>query len=157
MPKRTHPLSRVTLAAVLTAAVVTAACSKKEPAVDTTAAAATPAPSAATAAFAVADVDMGRHIDGMKMISDKTDDFAPTDTIYASVHTTGAATNRVLMARWTFENGTVVDEHSATISPATDAYTEFHVVKPSGWPKGKYTLHLMVDGTEARTKDITVK
>ena len=100
---------------------------------------------------------MGRHIGPDKKISDKTDDFAPRDTIYASVHTTGAATNRSITARWTFQDGQTVDERSETISPTTDAYTEFHIVKPSGWPKGKYTLHLLMDGAEAKSKDVTVK
>jgi hypothetical protein len=103
------------------------------------------------------DIDMGRHIDAEKKISDKTDDFAPADTIYASVHTMGAASNKAIAAKWTFEDGQTVDEHSTTISPTGDAYTEFHIVKPSGWPKGKYTVHIMIDGAEARTKEITVK
>ena len=50
-----------------------------------------------------------------------------------------------------------MDERSETISPTGDAYTEFHIVKPSGWPKGKYTLHVLLDGTEVQTKDVTVK
>jgi hypothetical protein len=115
------------------------------------------APAAVPAAFSVIDVDMGRHLGADKKISDKTDDFAPMDTIFASVHTSGAATNKSLVARWTFENGTVVDERSESISATGDAYTEFHIVKPSGWPKGKYTLHLLIDGNEVRTKDVTVK
>ena len=147
-----------TLIAAVVTATVASACSKKEAApVDTTTpAAAAPAP-AAPAAFAVADVDMGRHIDAEKKISDKTDDFAPSDTIYASVHTTGSAANQTMVGRWTFQDGQTVDERSQSISPTGDAYTEFHIVKPSGWPKGKYTLHVLVNGTEVRTKDVTVK
>jgi len=142
-------------AALLATSVI--GCSKKEaPAVDTTTpAAATPAP--APSAFTVADIDMGRHLDASKKISDKTDDFAPKDTIYASVHTTGAAANQTILGRWTFQDGQTVDERSETVSPTGDAYTEFHIVKPSGWPKGKYTLHVLVNGTEVRTKDVTVK
>jgi len=132
-----------------------AACAKKEAPVDTTQAApaAVPAPSA----FSVMDIDMGRHIDAEKKISDKTDDFAPKDTIFASIHTTGAATNKTIAAKWTFQDGQTVDEHSTTVSPTGDGYTEFHIAKPSGWPKGKYTIHVMIDGAEVRTKDVTVK
>ena len=132
-----------------------AACAKKEAPVDTTqdAPAAVPAPSA----FSVMDIDMGRHIDAEKKISDKTDDFAPKDTIFASIHTTGAATNKTIAAKWTFQDGQTVDEHSTTVSPTGDGYTEFHIAKPSGWPKGKYTIHVMIDGAEVRTKDVTVK
>ena len=116
---------------------------------------ATPAPAPA-AAISVVDVDMGKAIGADKKITDKTDDFAPTDQIYASVHTSGTGSGS-LTARWTFENGTVVDERTENISPTGDAYTEFHIAKPGGWPKGKYTLHLLLNGNEVRTKDITVK
>jgi len=132
-----------------------AACGKKDAAVDTTQA--TSATATTPTTFSVMDIDMGRHIDAEKKISDKTDDFAPTDTIYASVHTTGAAANKAIAAKWVFQDGQTVDEHSTTISPTGDAYTEFHIVKPSGWPKGKYTIHVMIDGAEVRTKDVTVK
>jgi hypothetical protein len=143
-------------ASLVLVAMTTAACGKKEaPPADTSSPAA--AAPAAPAAFSVIDIDMGRHIDADKKISDKTDDFAPTDTIYASIHTSGAATNRTVVGRWTFQDGQTVDEHSQTISPTSDAYTEFHVMKPSGWPKGKYTIHVLVDGAEVRTKDVTVK
>lgn len=153
MPSMTRLL---TLATVTVTLVTSVACSKKDAAtVDTT----TPAAGAPAmpAAFSVMDVDMGRHIDAEKKISDKTDDFAPSDTIYASVHTTGAAANQTILGRWTFQDGQTVDEHSETVSPTGDAYTEFHIAKPSGWPKGKYTLHVLVNGAEARTKDVTVK
>ncbi len=133
-----------------------AACAKKDAAPDTTAAV-TPAPAAMAAALNVVDIDMGRHIGPDNKITDKTDDFAPTDTIYASVQTSGAATAKTMMAKWTFGPGTVVDSTSTTISPTGDAYTEFHIAKPSGFPKGTYTVHVMLDGAEVRTKDVTVK
>jgi len=144
--------------ATFAAAVFAAGCSKKDaaPADTSTPAAAAPAPATSTA-LSVVDVDMGRHIDADKKISDKTDDFAPSDTIYASVHTSGAAANQTIVGRWTFQDGQTVDEHSQSISPTGDAYTEFHIAKPSGWRKGKYTLHVLINGAEARTKDVTVK
>jgi hypothetical protein len=75
-----HSLVTATFAAALFAA----GCSKKNaaPADTSTPSAAAPTP-AAPAAFSVVDIDMGRHIDADKKISDKTDDFAPSDTIYA--------------------------------------------------------------------------
>jgi len=142
--------------AALAMVTVSVGCSKKDAATGDTTTAMAPAPGA-PAALSVVDVDMGRHIDADKKISDKTDDFAPTDTIYASVHTSGSAANQTVLGRWTFQDGQTVDEHSQSISPTGDAYTEFHIVKPSGWPKGKYTLHVLVNGAEARTKDVTVK
>jgi hypothetical protein len=149
--------SRIRAAAVAAAIVAVAACGKKDQSAADTATPAASTPVATATAFSVMDIDMGRHIGPDKKISDKTDDFAPTDTIYASVHTTGAATNANITGKWTFENGTAVDERSETVSPTGDGYTEFHIVKPGGFPKGKYTIHVMVDGKEVRTKDVTVK
>jgi hypothetical protein len=115
----------------------------------------TPA-NAAVAAVNVADVTLGKHIGADKKVTDATDTFAPKDQIYASVHTTGTNSGKIT-ARWTFQDGQVVDERSETISGKGDDYTEFHVSKPSGWPAGKYTLHVLVDGNEVQTKDFTVK
>jgi len=108
-------------------------------------------------ALAVIDVDMGRHIDDEKKISDKTDDFAPSDTIYASVHTSGTANNSQLIGRWTFQDSTMVDERTDSVTASGDAHTVFFITKPSGLPAGKYTLHVLIDGKEVRTKDVDVK
>jgi len=116
---------------------------------------ATPAP--ASASLDVGDIDMGRHVGADKKISDKTDDFAPKDTIYASIHTKGGSAPVQLMAHWTFQDSTVVAEDTQTVQPGVDADTEFHIVKAGGWPKGKYTIHVMADGKEVKTKDVTVK
>jgi hypothetical protein len=115
------------------------------------------AESAARAALSVIDIDMGRHVNAEKKISDKTDDFAPRDTIYASVHTSGTATASPVIARWTYQDSTVVDEKTTNVTTDGDAYTVFYIRKPAGLAKGKYTLHLMIDGKEVRTKDVTVK
>ena len=100
----------------------------------------------APAAFQVADVQLGKGIGADKRVANTTDTFAPTDTIYASVHTTGTAQNATVAAHWTFQDGQTVNDQTETISPTGDAYTEFHISKPSGWPAGKYTLHVLVNG-----------
>jgi hypothetical protein len=63
----------------------------------------------------------------------------------------------MMVGRWTFENGTSVAERTDTLTSSGDGYTEFHISKPGGLPKGKYTLHVLVDGKEMTTKDVTVK
>ena len=108
-------------------------------------------------ALSLVDVELGRHIGADRKISDATDDFAPTDTIYASVHTSGKATGAPVMGRWMFENGTMVDQKTDTVTTNGDAYSAFFIVKPGGLPTGKYTLHVFVNGTEVRSKDATVK
>lgn len=115
------------------------------------------AESAARTALSVIDVDMGRHVDIDKKIADKTDDFAPSDTIYASVHMSGSANNGAVVGRWTFADGTIVDEKTDSVTTNGDARTVFYIVKPGGFVKGKYTLHVLINGKEVRTKDVTVK
>jgi hypothetical protein len=115
----------------------------------------------ATTPVRVADVTLGKGIGTDKRVTNETDTFGTRDTIYASVHTTGGggsgAGQQQLTARWTFQDGQVVDERTETISPSGDAYTEFRVSKPSGWPAGKYTLRILLNGSEVQTKDFTVR
>jgi hypothetical protein len=109
------------------------------------------------AALAVIDIDMGRHIDAEKKISDKTDDFARSDTIYASVHTSGTATGAAVVGRWTYQDDTVVDEKTDSVTTDGDARTVFYISRPGGLPAGRYTLHVFIDGKEVRAKEVTVE
>ena len=157
---------RLAIVGGIAAMITVGACSKgdKPPAETTsvaTPATAAPTPSPTTGAvpagLSVVDVKTGKHIGADKQITEVSDTFAPGDSIYASVHTTGTATGNSIVGRWTFENGTTVHEDTQSISPTGDAYTEFHISKAGGWPKGKYTLHVLLDGKEVQTKDATVK
>src|SRR5688500_20220665 len=90
----------------------------------------------------VTDVTLGRAIGGDKAITDRTETFRPNDTIYASVATDGTASSATLRARWTFEDGQVVDESTRKIASNNRERTEFHISKPNGWPAGKYKLEV---------------
>ena len=61
------------------------------------------------------------------------------------------------MARWTFEDGQVVDEKTEAIAPTGEAWTEFHISKPGGLPKGKYKVEVFLDSKSAGTKEFEVK
>jgi hypothetical protein len=108
-------------------------------------------------ALSFIDVEMGRHVGDDRKVTDKTDDFAPTDTIFASVHTSGKATKEPLVGRWTFESGNTVAEEVDTVTTSGDAHSAFFIMKRGGLPKGKYTLHVLINGSEVRAKDATVK
>ena len=84
--------------AAIVLTILTVSCGKSKTTTDTAGGAVVPAP----ATLSVVDVETGRHIGADKRISDKTTDFATTDTIFATVHTSGAATSRTLAAKWTF-------------------------------------------------------
>jgi hypothetical protein len=142
-------------AAVLSLALLAiGACGRKkeQPTTETSGGAIAPG-----SAVQVADVTLGRSVDAGSKVMNATDTFSMRDTIFASVHTTGASPNAILVARWVYQDGQVVNETSENISPTGDAYTEFHVSKPSGWPAGKYTVKVLVNGQEVQSKDFTVK
>jgi hypothetical protein len=145
------------VATLALALAVSAACSKKEKATQTSGGALAPIGGTASTTLVVTDVDLGKSIDAGKRVVDRAQDFRPNDTVYGSVHTVGVANAATLTARWTYENGQTVDERSETISPTGETFTEFHVAKPSGWPEGKYTLHVLLNGQEVQTKPFTVR
>jgi len=149
-----RPARSLTVVAFAFAALVACSKERNESAGDVTPGATATPPAAST--VAVADIDVGRAVANAK-ITDKTNDFKATDTVYTSVHTTGTATAATVMARWTFEDGQVVQESSQSIAPTGDAYTEFHISKPGGLPKGKYKVEVFLDSKSAGTKDFEVK
>jgi len=133
---------------LLIALAAVAACSSKP--------APPPAAPATAAGVKVTDISLGRGLGADKTIADKTESFKPADTIYVSIKTEGTASSATLGARWTFQDGQVVDESKQTIAPTGDAFTEFHISKPDGWPAGKYKVEVMLDGASAGSKDFEV-
>jgi hypothetical protein len=129
------------------------ACAKKDKAatVETTSGA------TASTAVSVTDVKLGRTLGADKRLTDETDKFRPADVIYAVVETQGTAPSTALQARWTYQDGQVVNESSRNISAAGDDVTEFHISKPSGWPKGKYTVQILLNGAPVKSKEFEVK
>lgn len=153
----------LTLVFLLACTALLGACKKTPPAeqtppppvVETTP---TPEPSPAVVPFGVTSIDLGKAIGSDKKISEPATTFSPKDTIYAAVSTDGAAPTSTIKAKWTFgDAGQLVKEEDTTIAPTGPATTEFHISKPSGWPKGKYKVEVFVDGTSAGTKDFEVQ
>ena len=150
-----HATARATLclAALL---MVATACGKKDADADASGTAAgTPAATPANN-VSVTDVKLGNAVDANRRVTDDKDEFKPGDMIYASVLTSGTAPSATIHARWTFEDGQLVDSTTQTIAPSGDAATEFHIMKPGGWPKGKYKLTVLLNGAEAKTKEFKV-
>jgi hypothetical protein len=110
-----------------------------------------------TSAVRVTDVSLGRAIGGDKAVTDSTDKFRPSDTIYASVATDGTAQSATLRAKWTFEDGQTVNDTSRTIAPSGRERTEFHIAKPDGWPAGKYRLEVFLNNESKETKTFEVQ
>ena len=155
--------TRILLTLLASTTLVLAACGKKdEPApapAPTPTPSVEPAPAPAPAGIAVSSVTTGSAIGADKKVAVATDSFAPTDTIYASVDTTGSGSAN-LAAKWTYRKDgqvAVVQEDSMTVNTAGPATHEFHVSKPDGWPKGDYEVEVTLDGRPAGSKKLTVK
>jgi hypothetical protein len=148
---------RFTAKLALLAVVVLGACSKKEaPPPPPTPVPATPVPTPVP--FKVTSVDLGKSIGDDKRIKDAATTFGRKDTIYAAVSSEGVSTKTTLKAKWTFgAKATLVNEEARDIAPTGPTVTEFHIAKPSGWPVGKYTLEVSVDGSPVATKELEVQ
>lgn len=114
------------------------------------------APADATpAGVKVTEITVGRSLTADRTIADKTDSFKPTDTIYVSIATEGSS-RATLAARWTYQDGQVIEESNQAIAPTGPAVSEFHVSRPNGWPAGKYKVEVMLNGATAGIKDFEV-
>ena len=142
-------LFKTSIIALTLAAVLSAACTKRSENPGTT--------GTAGVGVRVSQIDMGRSLNADKTINDNTDSFKPNDTIYASIVTEGSAATATLKARWTYQEGQVVNESTQTIAPTGDARTEFHISKPDGWPTGKYKLEVFLNGSSVATRDVEVE
>ena len=105
----------------------------------------------------VTEVTLGRAIGGDKAITDRTENFRPTDTIYASVATDGSAPTATLRVKWTFDDSQTVNESTRTIAPQNRERTEFHISKPDGWPAGKYKVEVFLNDQPAGLKTFDIK
>jgi hypothetical protein len=160
-----HTTLNAAIAAVLVAGIALAGCKKNDTA-DTTAttpppATTEPAPAPpmqetapAPAGVTVTTVDLGNSVGADNRVTAPATSFAGTDTIHASVATAGAGGD--LTARWTFQDGQVVDTQDKTI-PAGAQVTDFSISKPDGWPAGQYKLEVMNNGMVVQTREFDVK
>jgi hypothetical protein len=155
-------MRRLALFVVLSGALAAAgACKRSEPAAGGgTPSAPPPAVEAAPpagAALRVTTVQLGTDLGPDKKVTAPKETFAPSDTIYASVESVGGSPGTTLTARWTYEDGQLVNEASQSVPSSGPATTEFHVSKPSGWPEGRYTLEIRAGETRVASRDFEVR
>src|SRR5262245_9044919 len=131
-------------------------CTKKTESTSSTTSTTTTSEPGMAAPVSVVAVDLRRNVDAEKKVVERVDVFKPTDTIYASVVTSGSAPNARIGVKWTYEDGQVVDESEQVIAPQGAAATEFHITKPDGLPAGNYKVEVSVDGSTVQAKDFKV-
>ena len=162
------------LAASLAAALALSACGKKDessssvpstPPPAATAPVMTPAPAStagmmpasdATAAVTFGALELGSTVDASNKILASGTSFAPKDTIYASVDTSGSGT-ATLAAKWSYQDGQTVHEDSKALNSSGPETTAFMISKPSGFPAGNYKVDISLNGSQVASKDFSVK
>jgi len=119
---------------------------------------AAPAPATASTTFVSLELGNGVNASGNMLSSAPMTTFSPKDTIYALVKTSsGSANPATISAKWMFNGSTLVNENKHEVAVAGDSVTEFHIAKPEGWPTGKYSVAISIDGKQVGSKDFEVK
>lgn len=155
------------VAAALLGSIALVGCKKKEEAVVTPPVATTPAPAPAptmptpAASASVTSVDLGTAVGADMKVTAPSTTFKPTDKIIAAVSTStsdpAATVPGKLSAKWTYQDGQTVHEESRDVNLTGTGVTNFEISKPDGWPAGKYTLSVMMDGMTVQTREFEVK
>ncbi len=104
----------------------------------------------------VEEVRLGRAMSADMRILDEVDDYAPDDSIYASVRTAGVANSATLTARWTTESDSLLHEETKTIASNGEQWTSFSFGGRS-LAEGDYELKILLNGREVEEREFSVK
>lgn len=104
---------------------------------------------------AVSKIELGSSVGADKRVLAPRSSFGVKDSIIASVYTENTAPNSTLTAKWTFQTGQTIDSTSQTVA-ASPGITEFHIVKKSAWPVGRYKVEISLNGTPAGAQEFEV-
>ncbi len=156
--------SRCLLVALVAAPLALGACKRSDtespaPQPPPAAPAATaPAEAPAPDPFRITGVEVGNAIGPDRRVAAPSAALAASaPTIYASVATDGSAERVTLTARWTYEDGQLVDETSQEIAPTGSTVSEFHIERTDGWPIGQYQVEILADGRSLGTSQFEVR
>lgn len=159
------------IATLLAGAVVLAGCNRDEP-VDSTAdlpatgaletpPAMTTTPETAATSVRVTSVQFGSEVGDDRTIAAPATTFPPdTETISVAITTTSDAAGETvgtLGARWTFQDGQLVEESSQTLAFSGQDVSNFHIKNPDAWPAGNYTVEITLDGEVVETARFTIQ
>jgi hypothetical protein len=104
----------------------------------------------------VAEVRLGRAVGTDLRIAEEVNEFAPGDSVHASVRLDGTATSATLMARWTTESDSLLHEETQTVSSAGEQWTHFSFARPS-LPEGDYELKIFLNGEEVEEREFKIE
>ena len=117
-------------------------------------------PGTPEAAVKITEVELGRSVNSASRVDQPTDEFSPSDTIYASVKTENTPAETTIRARWVYteagEEQTVAEDTHTTAVEGT-GYTHFFIASPNPWPAGSYELRIQIGGASQETARFSVK
>lgn len=105
----------------------------------------------------VSSIDLGTAVGADNQVVDEMEHFLPTDTIYASITTIGAAPNASLTARWLTGDGQVVDETSQTVNLTGRNITTFFLAKPDLLKPGSHKLEVLINGSRVADQSFDIR
>ena len=105
--------------------------------------------------FSVTAIQLGRSLNADSTIGAHTTTFAPTDTIYVSLITSGVGSGE-MSVRWK-HGAQVVGEPKKRVSSRDGVAFEFHLESAVGFPPGDYTVEAFLDGQPVGTKAFRVQ
>src|SRR4029077_12554152 len=98
---------------------------------------------------------LGTAVDQENRVIGSKNTFAPDDTVYASIATSGGG-SATLSVRWTnIPGGSVVHEERRTISSRKPGAFEVHCRPPEGWAVGRHALLFALDD-DVHTREFKV-
>jgi hypothetical protein len=147
------PLTPVPLV-VLTALV--GACGRADESGATHTAMADSAKSAAPVELRVSNVMIGKRIGAANHVTEPTFQFAPQDTVYVSVGTSGSQGADHLTAAWRFQTGEILQQSSVPI-PKAGENAAFQLSKPKGLKVGTYKVVVFLGDDSVEAKVFVVK
>ena len=101
---------------------------------------------------------IGKHIGDSGLITEPTFQFAPKDTVYISVSTTGKPASATLSTKWRFQTGEVLDSSSKTIQPKGRGRHRVPLCQPEGSGGSASTASpIYADGDSVDSKAFAVK
>ncbi len=105
-------------------------------------------------ALQVTSLQLGRSLNADGTVAGHATSFAPGDTVYVSVLTTGVGSGAIGV-RWKYA-GRVMGEPTKQVSYRDVAATEFHLQNVGGFPVGDYTVEAFLDKTAVGTRAFRV-
>ena len=115
---------------------------------------------ATPAAPRVQNIELGKDADDESLrVTSEATTFAPDDTMFLAVVVQNPDADSRLTARWTYQDGSVVDSSGQGVDRAmgsSTSVTQFKVHNDEGWPLGRYSVDVWMNGTLVGSRAFTV-